>query len=81
MKCHRCNSERTLEVSAKCADLCFVRMGDFEHNGYVPQDCGITYGDYVMFDLCLECGQLQGKFPRPNPSFTKGDRNHFPGRV
>jgi len=75
MRCQECHGERILEVSAKCSDLCFVRMGDFEHNGYVPQDCGITqensYGDYVMFDLCMECGQLQGKFPIPNPSFCE----------
>jgi len=70
MTCQKCKSERVLDVTAKCSDLCFVRMGDKEHDGYVPTDCGIGdegFGDYVEIKVCLECGQLQGKWPRKDP--------------
>lgn len=63
MKCQRCNSERIAEVSAKCSDMFSVDLGDSRMNGYVPGDMGIGSGDYVEFSYCLECGQLQGKFP------------------
>jgi hypothetical protein len=26
---------------------------------------GIGGGDYVEIDLCMDCGQTQGKYPRP----------------
>jgi hypothetical protein len=45
-------------------------MGDKEHDGYVPTDCGIGdkgFGDYVEIKVCLDCGQLQGKWPRKDP--------------
>lgn len=36
------------------------------YNGYVPDDIGIgEYGDYMRFTYCLDCGQIQGKFPLP----------------
>jgi hypothetical protein len=36
-----------------------------DNDGYVPDDLGIGGGDYVEFDMCLTCGQVQGKFPLP----------------
>ena len=63
MACQRCNSERTAEVGGKCSDLCGVSIGDYSHDGYVPRDMGIGGGDYISFDYCLDCGQIQGTFP------------------
>jgi hypothetical protein len=64
--CQRCNSQRVATVSGKCSDLAFARMGKKEHQGYVPLDMGITDDeDYICINYCLECGQLQGKFPVP----------------
>lgn len=69
MTCRRCKSKRILRVSAKCSDMCVVKELDTgnEQQGYVPDHCGIMAGndDYVDFDLCLTCGQLQGEFPQP----------------
>lgn len=65
MKCQTCNSSRIADVSAKCNDLCVVEIGDSEHDGYVPDDMGIGKGDYVELKFCLDCGQIQGKFPLP----------------
>ena len=63
MKCQRCGSDRVISASAKCSDLCFVSYKGNKHDGYVPSDMGIGGGDYLEIELCLECGQSQGKFP------------------
>jgi hypothetical protein len=63
MACQKCKSERILSVNAKCSDLCFVSIGNQEKDDYVPDDMGIGGGDYVEFELCLDCGQVQGNFP------------------
>jgi hypothetical protein len=33
------------------------------HDGYVPRALGIGGGDYIEFEVCLNCGQMQGKYP------------------
>lgn len=65
MQCQRCKSRRVAAVTGKTADLNFISMGEFEHEGYVPDDMNIgdRYGDYLNFDLCLDCGQMQGNWP------------------
>lgn len=65
MKCQKCQSERVAEVQAHCSDMCFVRVGSKEHDGYVPSDLKIGGGDDVRVDICLDCGQAQGVFPVP----------------
>jgi len=63
MNCQRCKSERVAEITSKSSDLNYVTLGDQEHNGYVPGDLGIGGGDYIKFNWCLDCGQIQGEFP------------------
>ena len=63
MSCQRCKSERIAAVSAKCSDLCNFRVGGKERDYYVPRALGIGGGDYVEFDYCLDCGQIQDNFP------------------
>lgn len=75
MKCQRCPSERVIQVTGKCSDCCGVYMDDSKMNGYVPDDLGIGGGDYIDFDLCLECGQLQGIFPRKTATIEKDITN------
>ena len=65
MNCKKCSSERVAKVSGKCSDMCSVRTGCHKLNDYVPSDMGIGGGDYLEFDYCLNCGQLQGEFPIP----------------
>jgi hypothetical protein len=65
MNCIKCSSDRILSVNAKCSDRCIFNFGDHEYDGYVPEDCGIGGGDYVYFKVCLDCGQMQGKWPLP----------------
>jgi hypothetical protein len=61
--CQRCKSIRVASFSAKSSDLNHVSLGELQHNGYVPEGFGIGDGDYVEFEFCLDCGQLQGTFP------------------
>ncbi len=63
-----CNSARIVAVMGKCSELFNVenRSGVGRYDGYVPIDLGIGGEDYIEFSHCLECGQIQGKFPLPH---------------
>ena len=66
--CQECKGDRIMSVSAKCADLCSAMYHGVEHDGYVPKGISIDrFGDYVDVTFCLDCGQLQGKWPIPDP--------------
>jgi hypothetical protein len=68
-QCQKCSSDRILTASAKCSDRCSAAFGDAEQeSGYVPEGVGIDDGeDYIYFKVCLECGQMQGEWPKPDP--------------
>ena len=75
MKCDKCGSERVISYSAKCSDLCSVSYKGKEYSGYVPvidEDID-EYGDYLQPAICLDCGKVQGKFPKPEPDFSSTD--------
>jgi hypothetical protein len=63
MICQHCKRNRVLTVNAKCSDCCDVHFDDNECSGYVPYDLNIGGGDYITFDFCLDCGQIQAEFP------------------
>jgi hypothetical protein len=71
-KCQRCDSDRVIKYSAKCSDLCTTQFKGKEYEGYVPKvDDDLDWcGDYLEPRICLECGQVQGKFPKPDPDFS-----------
>lgn len=64
MSC-KCGSDRIMMVNGKTSDMCQCRYGDAESMSYVPKGLPFSdkYGDCIEFDLCLECGRIQGKFP------------------
>jgi hypothetical protein len=64
MKCSRCDSERILRINAKHSDCADFHIGDAERQGYAPHVEGICGGDYTYPDICLNCGQTQGTFPK-----------------
>jgi hypothetical protein len=43
--------------------MCSVYLGENEKEGYVPSNMNIGGGDYIEFEYCLDCGQIQGEFP------------------
>lgn len=57
-KCLKCDSSRLMDVSAKCSDMCTVKL-----DGYAPGNVNIGGGDYLEFVVCANCGHLQGKWP------------------
>jgi hypothetical protein len=65
MACQSCNSERIIDVGAKCSDMFWATLGSEEHNGYVLGHIGIGSGDYVEFSYCADCGHIQGTWPLP----------------
>ncbi len=65
MQCQKCNSKRIASIGGKCSDCCGVDVLHHSRSGYVPGDMGIGGGDYIEFDYCLDCGQIQGNFPLP----------------
>ena len=65
MPCQTCKSQRIAHVNGKTSDMCDIDVPGKSSNDYVPRDMGIGGGDYICFAYCLDCGQIQGKFPLP----------------
>jgi hypothetical protein len=62
-ECTKCNSPRIAIVGGKCSDMAWVNIesDNVDYQGYAMIfDNG---GDYINIDICLDCGQVQGKFP------------------
>ena len=74
---NQCDSERIVQISAKCSDLCVVSMPylDREHEGDIPDDLGIGGADMVELSFCLECGMLQGEYPRDKTELEQQDED------
>ena len=73
MECQKCKSSRVLSISGKCSDCCsFSLNGKKSSNySYVPEDMGIGGGDYITLKVCLDCGQVQGTWPKPLTEFEQ----------
>lgn len=75
MPCQKCNSTRIANVDAKCSDMCSISIeGDaysLTEAEYVPEGLNIGGGDYIDFDYCLDCGQIQGNFPIPEETIEE----------
>jgi hypothetical protein len=61
-------------INGKTNDLCSCEYKGREIDDYVPDDIGlIDGGDYIEMKYCLECGQIQGQWPIPEPDTSKWD--------
>lgn len=64
--CQRCDSTRVLEVNARCRDQFWAKLPGMEaYEGYVPAELCMGGGDDIFFSVCLDCGQVRGKYPLP----------------
>jgi hypothetical protein len=65
MSCKSCDSERIMNVYSHSKDLgnYEVEHLELEHQGYAPLIPGICDGDDVSFEVCLDCGIIQGYEP------------------
>jgi hypothetical protein len=72
-KCQRCNTERVLFISMKVCDFS-VFVNDKHRDAYIPTDIGLGEysSDYLEFEFCLQCGQIQGLFPVPPSKLEQG---------
>ena len=62
-ECQRCKQKRVARVFIEADDMATVEMGPYLlDQDYLPDDMGIGA---IEFYFCLECGQIQGKWPRP----------------
>jgi hypothetical protein len=73
LKCFNCGGPNIVEVNAKCSDMCVVEKADEDIllEGYVPRNIGIGSGDYIDFDYCLDCGQIQDDWPKEFLNFKE----------
>ena len=69
MSCIRCGLDEIISVGAKCDDKFSAQYKGQPYQDYVPRDIGIGGGDYITFEYCLNCGQIQGGFPIDEPEF------------
>jgi len=68
MHCQKCNSYRVLIFNAHHTDTCHyefkgINLGEYT-GGYAPEIEGLCGGDNIGGEICLDCGQIQGKWPR-----------------
>lgn len=64
--CQTCGSKQLLCISGKHSDCCdAIEVNDQTKSmeGYAPYIDDICGGDYIEITFCMECGQIQGKFP------------------
>ena len=65
--CQRCESERLADIQAHHNDLFFLSIESDNINveaDYAPNIEGICNGDDTQFCFCMDCGQIQGEFPK-----------------
>ena len=70
MNCQNCGNDRILSLSGKTSDMFYGEYKNHEIDSYVPSDIGIGGGDYIEFNYCLECGQIQGTWPLDEPDLS-----------
>lgn len=69
--CQRCEGTRVASLSAKSSDANFITLNGKDHDGYVLPRMGVGEGDYVEINWCLDCGQIQGRWPRPRTKLER----------
>lgn len=62
--CSKCLKTRMVNIQAKCSDMCDVEINGNSSIGYVPSGLGIGDSDYIYFSFCLNCGHIDGKWPK-----------------
>lgn len=54
-----CTHPRRLSINAKCSDMCSVRFPNgHETDGYMIRGLGLGCGDYIEFEVCIDCKAL-----------------------
>ena len=78
MSCQNCESDRIFKIDGKCSDLCSALFkGQDVESDYAPYIDNVCGGDYIRVTVCLECGQVQGKFPVESPDMPIEDDEDY----
>ncbi len=66
VKCDNCSSTRLLAFYCQGRDCHNISYDGLEYEGYMIEGLGLygNYGDAVDFQLCMQCGKIQGSFPK-----------------
>ena len=69
----KCGSQRLVEISGKCSDLCFTTVNhlNLEKDGYAPFFPFTGGGDYVELNFCADCGYIQKFSPQSDEQIKK----------
>lgn len=92
-QCQRCKSTRVIGINALAKDMFTVRPpgqtwdtlpvtsnGDYAPAGINLDDPSkYANGDAIQFDFCLDCGQMQGEWPVPNPTWWEASLDDSSG--
>lgn len=72
-ECDRCGSKRLLDVYVQGRDGHSFSYAGIEYEGYSKEGTGLygNYGDAIDFQLCMECGKVQGVFPKDHEEIKK----------
>jgi Pyruvate/2-oxoacid:ferredoxin oxidoreductase delta subunit len=65
-ECQHCGSYRVVTVLTALNDTPWISLGLC--STYCPGEVGLTIkhdSEDMVFDLCIECGTLQGEWPKP----------------
>jgi len=76
MSCQQCGSNRLANIEGQSCDGNYGNIEGKKFVGsYVPKGVGVGSGDYIRFTWCLDCGQIQGKWPvYPDLDDDDGDK-------
>jgi len=66
MQCQKCKSKNVVSISAKCSDGFYVNFNGKDYQSVEINN--ISGCEYVEPEICLDCGQCQGKFPVSFPN-------------
>lgn len=64
MTCFKCGSEKILDIEATVSNLKGAYITEIHYLGDILNQAGIGIKNKIILHLCIDCGQLQGKFPR-----------------
>ena len=63
-ECQNCGAVAIVEVCGKTSDCCAMQHLHRSYDGYVLRGMGVGADDYLEFHFCVNCGQIQGDFPK-----------------
>lgn len=69
LNCDCCRSDRVIGFRAITGDLLESAYKGTHRQSFPPWIDGFSGGDDLQFKLCLNCGKVQGEFPKAEPDF------------